>query len=189
MNICVYGAASDAIDKKYINAGEELGQKMVKRGHALVYGAGATGMMGAVSRGVEKENGSVTGVVPEFFTNEEVLNIDCTKLIRTKTMRERKQIMEDLSDAFIVSPGGIGTFEEFLEVLTLKQLNRHNKPIVLFNVNGFYNGMISMLDEAINGNFINKECRQMYPAFETADEVLDYIENYEKIDLSKMKVK
>ncbi len=189
MKICVYGAASEEIDKKYIKAGEELGQKIAKRGHSLVYGAGATGMMGAVSRGVEMENGSVTGVVPDFFTNEEVLNIDCTKLIRTKTMRERKQIMEDLSDAFIVSPGGIGTFEEFLEVLTLKQLNRHNKPIVLFNVDGFYNCMISMLDEAINGHFINEECRAMYPAFESADEVLDYIENYEKIDLSKMKVK
>lgn len=188
MNICVYGAASNAIDKKYITAGEELGEKIAKRGHSLVYGAGATGMMGAVSRGVEKQNGSVTGVVPEFFTNEEVLNVDCTKLIRTKTMRERKQIMEDLSDAFIVTPGGIGTFEEFLEVLTLKQLNRHNKPIVLFNVDGFYNGMISMLDEAINGNFINEECREMYPAFETADAILDYIENYKEIDLSKMKV-
>lgn len=189
MNICVYGAASEAIDKSFINAGEELGEKIAKHGHSLVYGAGATGMMGAVSRGVEKENGSVTGVVPEFFTNEEVLNTDCTKLIRTKTMRERKQIMEDLSDAFIVSPGGIGTFEEFLEILTLKQLNRHNKPIVLFNINGYYNGMISMLDEAINGNFINKECKEMYPAFESADEVLDYIENYKKIDLSKMKVR
>ncbi len=189
MNICVYGAASNTIDKKYIEAGEELGRKIAQRGHALVYGAGATGMMGAVSRGVEKEGGSVTGVVPEFFTNEEVLNIDCTKLIRTKTMRERKQIMEDSSDAFIVTPGGIGTFEEFLEILTLKQLNRHNKPIVLFNVNGFYNGMISMLDEAIDGNFINKECKEMYPAFKNADDVLDYIENYEKMDLSKMKVR
>ena len=189
MNICVYGAASNTIDKKYTDEGEELGKKIAMRGHSLVYGAGATGMMGAVSRGVEEMKGSVTGVVPEFFTNEEILNVDCTKLIRTKTMRERKQIMEDLSDAFVVSPGGIGTFEEFLEVLTLKQLNRHNKPIVLFNVSGFYNGMIEMLDEAINGNFINKECREMYPAFSTADEVLDYIENYKEIDLSKMKVK
>ena len=86
-----------------------------------MYGAGATGMMGAVSRGVEEKGGTVTGVVPEFFTNEEVLNLDCTELIRTKTMRERKQIMEERSDAFIVTPGGIGTFEEFLEILTLKQ--------------------------------------------------------------------
>lgn len=189
MNICVYGAASKTIDKKYIEAGEDLGRKIAFRGHSLVYGAGATGMMGAVSRGVEEKSGSVTGVVPEFFTNEEVLNVDCTKLIRTKTMRERKQIMEDLSDAFIVAPGGIGTFEEFLEILTLKQLNRHDKPIVLFNSYGFYNGMIAMLDEAIKGNFINEECKNLYPAFENADEILDYIENYKKMDLSKMKVR
>ncbi len=189
MNICVYGAASNTIDKKYILAGEELGEKIAQRGHSLVYGAGATGMMGAVSRGVEEKGGSVTGVVPEFFTNEEVLNMNCTKLIRTKTMRERKQIMEDSSDAFIVTPGGIGTFEEFLEVLTLKQLNRHNKPIVLFNVNGFYDNMVYMLDEAIKENFINVECKEMYPSFSNADELLDYIENYEKMDLSKMKNK
>ena len=189
MNICVYGAASDTIDKSYILAGEELGKKMAQRGHSLVYGAGATGMMGAVSRGVEEKGGTVTGVVPEFFTNEEVLNLDCTELIRTKTMRERKQIMEERSDAFIVTPGGIGTFEEFLEILTLKQLNRHNKPIVLFNVNGFYDSVVLMLDEAIKGNFINVECKEMYPSFSDVDELLYYIENYEKMDLSKMKNK
>lgn len=189
MNICVYGSASNTIDKAYILAGEQLGKLMAKRGHKLVYGAGALGMMGAVSRGIHSENGYVLGVVPHFFTNEEVLYLNCDKLIRTETMRQRKQIMEDNADAFIVTPGGIGTFEEFFEILTLKQLNRHNKPIVIFNINGFYDSMISMLDEAIKGNFINTECKKMYPAFKEPEEVLDYIENYKKMDLSKMKVK
>ena len=189
MNICVYGAASEAIDKEYIHQGEALGKLIARRGHKLVYGAGALGMMGAVSRGVESENGYVLGVVPEFFTNEEILNMNCSELIRTKSMRERKQIMEDNSDAFIVTPGGIGTFEEFLEILTLKQLARHNKPIVLFNIMGFYDSMIAMLDEAIKGNFINVECKEMYPAYSSAEEVIDYIENYVKMDLSHMKNK
>lgn len=189
MNICVYGAASNTIDKTFILEGEKLGNLIAKRGHKLVYGAGAQGMMGAVARGVHAEKGYVLGVVPRFFTNEEVLYMDCDELIRTDTMRQRKQIMEDNADAFIVTPGGIGTFEEFFEILTLKQLSRHNKPIVLFNFNGYYDSMISMLDEAIKGNFINIECKEMYPAFKVAEEVLNYIENYEKMDLSKMKVK
>ncbi len=189
MNICVYGAASERIDNNYIINGEKLGNIIAKRGHKLVYGAGALGMMGAVSRGVQEQGGYILGVVPEFFTNEEVLNMNCTKFIRTKTMRERKQIMEDNADAFIVVPGGIGTFEEFFEILTLKQLGRHNKPIVIYNINGFYDTMISMLDEAIKGNFINEECKDMYPSFADAEEVINYIENYKEMDLSKMKVK
>ena len=95
--------------------------------------------------------------------------------------------MEDNADAFIIVPGGIGTFEEFFEILTLKQLNRHNKPIVIFNIDGFYDAMIKMLDEAIAGCFINVECKTMYPAFEQAEDVLNYIENYKKQDLTKMK--
>jgi uncharacterized protein (TIGR00730 family) len=189
MNICLYGAASNTIDNSFIKAGEDLGELMAKRGHKLVYGAGAQGMMGAVSRGIQKKNGYVIGVVPSFFTNEEILNLNCNELIRTETMRQRKQIMEDNADAFIVSPGGIGTFEEFFEILTLKQLNRHNKPIVIFNINGYYDSMLKMLDEAIKGNFINIECKEMYPAFSEPEKVLDYIENYETMDLSKMKNK
>ena len=188
MNICVYGAASKTIDSSFIVAGENLGKELVKRGHSLVYGAGAEGMMGAVARGVHSENGHITGVVPTFFTNEEILYLKCDKLIRTQTMRERKQIMEDNADAFIVTPGGIGTFEEFFEILTLKQLGQHNKPIVIYNINGFYNSMIKTLDEAISLNFINKECVNMYPSFDNIDDVLDYIENYEKMDLSYMKI-
>lgn len=188
MNICVYGAASKTIDKSFILAGENLGKELVKHGHSLVYGAGAEGMMGAVARGVHSEKGYILGVVPTFFTNEEILYLKCDKLVRTKTMRERKQIMEDNADAFIITPGGIGTFEEFFEILTLKQLAQHNKPIVIYNINGFYDSMLKTLDEAISLNFINKECIGMYPSFDNADDVLDYIENYKKMDLSNMKI-
>ena len=189
MDICVYGAASDTIDKKYLDAGVELGKKIAERGHNVVYGAGATGMMGAVSRGALEAKGKVIGVVPEFFDIHEVVNLDCTEIIYTKTMRERKQIMEYSSEAFIVTPGGIGTFEEFFEILTLKQLGQHNKPIAIFNIDGFYDSMLKTMSEAIAGNFINEECVAMYPAFKTADEVLDYIEGYTAMDLSKMKRK
>ena len=189
MKICVYGAASEEIDKKYILAGEDLGRKMAQSGHQLVYGAGALGMMGAVSRGMQQENGFVTGIVPTFFKNEELLNVNCTELIRTETMRQRKEKMEELADAFVITPGGIGTFDEFFEILTLKQLNRHNKPIVIFNIDGFYDSLLKMLDEAIEKKFLNIECKALYPAFNTAEEVLTYIEDYKPIDLTYMKNK
>ena len=187
MNICVYGAASEKIADIYIKAGEEFGKILAKRGHQLVYGSGATGMMGAVSRGVHAQGGVVTGIVPEFFDGQERINFSCDRLFRPRTMRERKQMLECESDAFVVTPGGMGTYDEFFEMITLKQLGRHNKPIVFYNINGYFDSMLKALDDSIEQGFINEECRQMYPVFTMPEEVFEYIENYQKMDLSKMK--
>lgn len=132
MKICVFGASSSTIDKSYVSQVEELGRKIADRGHGLVYGAGASGLMGAVARGVYEKKGEIVGVVPNFFDDEDMgvdgrIFQDCTELIRTDTMRERKRIMEERADAFVIVPGGIGTFEEFFEVFTLKQLERHKQ--------------------------------------------------------------
>ncbi len=123
MKICVFGAASAHIDKIYIDTVEELGRKMAERGHSLVFGAGGTGLMGAAARGVKSGGGYVHGVVPSFFKNDGVEQLfdACDKMTYTQTMRERKAIMEDEADAFIITPGGVGTFEELFEVVTLKQ--------------------------------------------------------------------
>ena len=136
MRICIYGAASPTIDAEYTEKVELLGEKLAKRGHSLVFGGGANGLMGAAARGIKKQGGHIIGVIPKFFGEESVEAIfeECDELITPDTMRERKQIMEDNSDAFIVVPGGIGTFEEFFEILTLKQLCRHNKPIAIYNM-------------------------------------------------------
>lgn len=133
MKICVFGASSAHIDDVYIKTVEELGEKMARRGHSLVFGAGGSGLMGAAARGVKRGGGHVHGVVPSFFKERgiEKLFEDCDELTITETMRERKAIMEDLADAFIITPGGVGTFEELFEVVTLKQLNRHDKAIAL----------------------------------------------------------
>lgn len=183
MDICVFGASSSIIDKSYIEQTETLGQKIAKRGHGLIYGAGASGLMGAVARGVHKEGGKIVGVVPDFFEDENIgvdgsIFQECTELIKTDTMRERKHIMEDKADAFVIVPGGIGTFEEFFEVFTLKQLERHNKAIVILNINGYYDAMIRMLDMAVEEKFLRKSCHLLYEVFENQDEMLDYIENY-----------
>ena len=125
MVICVFGSSSERIDREYLDTDESLAKSIVKKGHDVVFGAGKYGVMGATARGVSAENGRLIGVSPEFFKEMDVLYDGCTELIFTETMRERKGIMEDRSDAFIICAGGMGTFEEFFEVLTLKQLERH----------------------------------------------------------------
>lgn len=178
MVICVYGAASDNIDKSYVNATEELGLRMAKRGHSLVFGAGGNGLMGAVANGVSRGGGRVKGVIPTFFTdaNVEIVSKQCDEVVYTETMRERKQEMEDSADAFIMVPGGIGTFEEFYEILTAKQLLQHNKPIAVFNINGYFNELQHMMRVAVDKGFIKEGVLTLYTVFNNIDEMLDFVE-------------
>ena len=178
MRICVYGAASPTIDSEYIKQVEIMGEKMAKRGHSLVFGGGGNGLMGAAARGVKKGGGYILGVIPKFFDDEKVEAICdfCDELIKPDTMRQRKQIMEDNADAFIVVPGGIGTFEEFFEILTLKQLCRHNKPIAIYNLKGYYNEINYAMDQAIIKNFIKDNCRELYITTDNLEELFAYIE-------------
>ena len=118
------------------------------------------------------------GVSPKFFNVDGVLFTDCDELIYTETMRERKQILEEKSDAFVVAPGGIGTFEEFFEIFTLKQLARHNKPIVIFNANGFYDNMIKLLEDAEKQGFIREKTLKLYKVIEKPEDIIEYIESY-----------
>ena len=189
MNICVYGASSNSIAPEFIAAGEEIGKKLVRRGHSLVYGAGGGGMMGAAARGVYAEQGHIVGIAPKFFDVDGVLFEHCDELIRPDTMRQRKQMMEERSDAFIVLPGGIGTYEEFFEILTLKQLARHKKPIALYNIRGYFDPMQSMMEATVAQYFMNEATLRLYEIFDNADALLDYLENYqtEEIDIRQMK--
>lgn len=178
MRLCVYGAASPTIDKNYIEKVEILGKMMVERGHSLVFGGGGNGLMGAAARGVRSKGGYILGVIPKFFgdeTVEEIYDV-CDKLVEPDTMRERKQIMEDNADGFIVTPGGIGTFEEFFEILTLKQLCRHNKPIAIYNINGYYNDLESVMKNAISKNFIKENCLDLYKITDDLEELFAYLE-------------
>lgn len=179
MRICVFGAASQRIDKEYIDTVEQFGSQMVKRGHSLVFGGGGNGLMGAAARGVYSEGGYILGVTPSFFSEEsiEALFDKCTDFIETNTMRERKQAMEDNSDAFVIVPGGIGTFEEFFEILTLKQLCRHNKPIAVYNIRGYYNELDRCIREATDKGFIRSGCDEIYFLSDNAEEIFEYIES------------
>ena len=189
MNICVYGASSNLIDKSFITAVEELGRKMAERGHTLVYGAGANGIMGASARGMTQGGGKIVGIAPSFFNVDGIIYDKCTELIRTETMRQRKQIMEDKSEAFVMAPGGIGTFDEFFEILTLKQLSRHAKAITIFNINHYFDDLLSLMQRAIDENFVNEDCRELYKVFDDADSMLDYLESYIPTDLNILNFK
>ena len=179
MNICVYGASSTLIDSSYISAGEKLGEIMAEHKHNLIFGGGANGLMGAVARGMNSVGGcEIIGIAPSFMNVDGILYENCTRFIYSETMRERKQIMEELSDAFIVAPGGIGTFDEFFEILTLKQLDRHNKPIALLNTNGYYNHLKEFLQNSIEEKFMSKECNKLIYFAETPADIINYIENY-----------
>lgn len=179
MNICVYGAASETIDRRYIEAAEELGAALAKRGHTLVFGGGAWGLMGGAARGAHRENGAIVGIAPRFFDTNDILYQDCTEMVFTHTMRERKQLMEDRSQAFVMMPGGIGTYEEFFEILTLKQLGRHNKPIVILNTLGYYDRILDLLKATADTGFMKADCLHLYTVCETPDAVLEAIEQYD----------
>ncbi len=178
MRICVYGAASDEIDKSYILAGEALGRELSKRGHCLVFGGGAKGLMGATARGVSEYNGYIVGIAPEFFNVDGALFESCDELIKTQTMRERKALMEEKSDAFIVTPGGIGTFEEFFEILTLRSLDRHKKPIAILNTNGYYDDLLSFLKNGVKQNFLRESNLELFFVSSSEKEILDFLESY-----------
>lgn len=183
MKICLFGAASNEINEIYIEAVENLGKEIAERGHSLVFGAGGNGLMGAAARGVHKANGNITGIIPSFFRDENIEKIfnECDELIYTETMAQRKTKMEDLADAFIIVPGGIGTFEEFFEVLTLKQLGRHTKPIAVFDINGYYKKLEEFLKVSVEERFIRDDCKKLYFYNISANEILNYIERDEQI--------
>ena len=189
MNVCIYGASSNAIDKIFLDTAYSLSASLAKRGHTLVFGGGANGVMGATARGANDNGGKMIGVAPTFFTVDGVLYDNCTEFIYTETMRERKKILEDKSDAFIIAAGGIGTMDEFFEILTLKQLEQHDKPIVIYNVNGFYDDLLAMLQKTADKNFMKHKSLELYSVFDNEDDIIDYIENYKPQDFDIRELK
>ena len=183
MRICVYGAASTVINKKYTDAVEDLCEKLALREHDLVFGAGDGGVMGAAARGFRKGGGNVMGVAPDFFTHGTIEKIypGCDALVKTDSMGLRKSIMESNADAFICGPGGIGTFDELFQILTLKQLRVFDKAIVIFNVAHFFDHFKSQLKLGLDEKFLRRDTPALYEVFneKQMDELIDFIETYD----------
>ncbi len=181
MNIVVYGAGNDLIDKSFITAAEEFGKKMAKNNYGLVFGGMKTGIMGAVARGVETNKDlPIISIVPEAIRirDKEKSYDNATEYIYTETLNERKRLMVEKAEAIVVMPGGIGTFDEFFEVVDSKRIGYHNKPIVLYNVNNYYNKLREYIDYTVETNFTKTDIWETIKICETAEEVFEYIENY-----------
>ncbi len=146
--VCLYGGASDNISISHRNAVKDLCAKLAKQGFSLVYGAGATGCMGAAAEGFRENNAYIMGVTPRFMGGFEHI-FDCDNTIVVDTMAERKTIMEKHADLYLIAPGGIGTMDEFFQVITLKYLERLNTPIVVLNLDGFYDSLLSLMQDLI----------------------------------------
>jgi uncharacterized protein (TIGR00730 family) len=174
--LCVYCASSDRLDPKYYAAAAELGREMVLRGWGLVYGGGKTGMMGAVARAVKQSGGRVVGVIPEFMKARELAYDDADELVTVITMRERKLLMETRADAFVALPGGWGTLEEILEILTLRQLDVVKKPCVFLNQDGFYDPLLQLFDRMLADRFFKPSNLELFRVANTAAGVFTEID-------------
>lgn len=174
--LCVYCASSDRIDPKYAAAAEELGRQMVARGWGLVYGGGKTGLMGAVARGTKAAGGKVVGVIPEFMKAKELAFDEADELITVITMRERKLLMETRADAFVTLPGGFGTLEEIMEILTLRQLDVVKKPCVIFNQDGFYDDLIKLFERMLAEKFFKPSNMDLFRVAKSVPDIFTQID-------------
>ena len=160
-SICVYCGASFNGDPALLATIENLAEVFISKKVELVYGGGSVGVMGLIANAVLQKGGKVTGVIPQFLLDKEVEHHGITTLIVTENMHQRKQKMADLSDGFIILPGGFGTMEEFFEVLTWLQLGLHNKPIGILNVEGFYDHLLAQLDVMVERKFLKASNREL----------------------------
>ncbi|OYV02438.1 MAG: Rossman fold protein, TIGR00730 family [Verrucomicrobiales bacterium VVV1] len=173
--LCVYCASSDRLDPKYYAAATELGHELVRQGWGLVYGGGKTGMMGAVARATKAAGGRVVGVIPEFMKARELAYDEADELISVITMRERKLLMETRADAFVTLPGGFGTLEEIMEILTLRQLDVVKKPCVFLNQDGFYDDLIRLFEKMLAEKFFKPSNMELFRVANTVADVFPQI--------------
>ena len=156
-SLAVYCGSRDGSEPAFLSAAEATGHWIGSHGGQLVYGGGNTGLMGCIARACQAAGGRVVGVMPQALVDREVANNNCDELIVVQTMHERKQIMADRADAFLALPGGIGTFEEFFEIWTWRQLGYHNKPVGLLNVNRYYDPLLQFIAHAVDSKFMDQK--------------------------------
>ncbi len=174
-SVCVYSASSTKIDPVYFDAAHELGTLQGQRHIRLIIGAGIMGLMSAVSDAALAAGGEVTGVIPRFMVEQGWHHTGLTELVEVESMHERKKMMADLSDAVIALPGGCGTLEELLEVITWKQLGLYLNPIVILNVKGYFAPLLAMLRKAVEENFMRAQHGAIWHVAETAGEAVELV--------------
>jgi cytokinin riboside 5'-monophosphate phosphoribohydrolase len=176
--ICIYSSSSETIDGSYKTVARELGRAIADQGWSMVFGGGLQGLMGASARGIHDRKGRVTGVIPEKMHRPNITYMDADELVITPSMNERKRIMDARADAFIALPGGIGTLEEIVETLTLKQLGYHDRPVLFFNAFGFYDRLFAFFDYMVEQHCYKPEHRKLYTVVQSTEDAIQVITDY-----------
>ena len=174
--VCVYCGSGPGTNPQFMKAAHAFGKQLADSGIGLVYGGGSVGLMGAVASSVLDHGGKVTGIIPEFLTAKENALKNVQEMIVTSNMHERKQLMFDRSDAFVAFPGGIGTLEELVEQLTWAQLGRHNKPILMANIDGFWEPLLGLIDHMRTTEFIRPGLTVRLLTADTVGDILPKLE-------------
>ena len=174
--ICVFTSAASGINPLYTDAAYQMGQMIGSRDLGLVYGGGKMGLMGAVADGVLAANGHVTGIIPQFLDNVEVGHKGVTDLHIIDSMHERKDMMYDISDVFVIFPGGLGTLDETMEIITWRQLGLHNKPIIIVNLNGYWDSMLIMFQNIIDQGFMHHGHTGHFDQVDDLDGLMDKLD-------------
>lgn len=183
MNICIYGAVNTSIDESYMEAGKKLGLEIAKRNHDLIYCGMKDGIMGAAAKTFrENSKNKIVAIMPEFFKEikQDEMYKECDETFFTDDVPERNKKFRELADAIIVTPGGVGTFNELFDAICVKRWGFFDKPIVIYNINHYYDKLIDMLEYAIAEKFGRENYRETYKVYDELDEMFEYIEGYNK---------
>jgi uncharacterized protein (TIGR00730 family) len=178
LSICVYSSSSNRIHADYFEAARRLGRLMGQRGHELVFGGGNIGLMNAMALEVQDAGGRVVGVIPRRLRQNKWCLESCDELIETTGMRDRKAVMEARADGFIAMPGGFGTLEELLEIITLKQLRYHDKAVVILDVGGYYDHLLAQFERMFDEGFARHKYRELYHVTADPADALAHVETY-----------
>ena len=171
-NVCVYCGSQFGTRDAYKVAAELLGQRLAESGIRLVYGGGGVGLMGVVAQSVMDHGGQVTGIIPNFLDQAEIAKNDITTVIRTETMHDRKAKMAEISDGFVVLPGGLGTLDETFEILTWRQLQLHSKPVVLVNTEGYWDHFVHLIEHQVREGFVRERHLALFRIVDSVDGVI-----------------
>ncbi|HEY3243221.1 MAG TPA: TIGR00730 family Rossman fold protein [Phycisphaerae bacterium] len=185
--VTVFCSSSNAVAPVYRAAAAELGRVLVARGAVIVYGGGSVGLMGVLADAGLAAGGRVVGVIPRQLVAAEIAHAGLTEQIVVETMHERKAIMSERAAGYVILPGGFGTYEEFFEVVTWKQLGMHDKPIVLLNVEGFFDPLLGQIERAVAERMIKPEYAGLIAVRRTVEQVIGYLEAYEPVPMREQK--
>jgi len=183
MNICVFSSSSNAIDDVYFQKAQQLGKLIGEKGHTLINGGANVGLMEAVTVAARNAGAKTIGIIPEKLIERSLTSQNTHEVIVTNDMQNRKARMREISDAFIALPGGFGTLEEILEVMTLRQLSYHTKPVIFINTNNYFKYLFKQFDVAYKEMFSKEIYRELYYVAKNAEEAMKYLRDYAPVEL------